>query len=76
MFIKVTGLYTGKTFLVNTDNIYCVAENEGRAEIVYADDSEQAIKESFDEIERMLKGADDEHVITTDRPTQRTGGKV
>ena len=23
-----------------------------------------------------MKGADDEHVITTDRPTQRTGGKV
>lgn len=61
MFIKVTGLYTGKTFLVNTDNIYCVAENEGKAEIVYNDDSEFPINESFEEIERMLKGADDEH---------------
>jgi DNA-binding LytR/AlgR family response regulator len=60
MFIKVTGLYTGNIFLINTDNIYCVAENEGKAEIVYTDDSELLINESFDEIERMLKGADDE----------------
>lgn len=59
MFIKVTGLYTGKTFLVNTDNIYCVVEHEGKAEIVYTDDSEFPINESINEIERMLKGADD-----------------
>ena len=59
MFIKVTGLKEN-TLLVNTDNIYCVVEHEGHAEIVYTDDSSMKINESIDEIERMLKGADDE----------------
>ena len=61
MFIKVTGFDTkGSTILINTNKIYCVAEYEGKTKIVYTDDSDLQINESIDEIERMLKGADDE----------------
>lgn len=58
MFIKVTGL-KGNTLLVNTDHIYCVEEHEGEVKIVYTD-AYLRINESIDEIERMLKGVDDE----------------
>jgi hypothetical protein len=59
MFIKVTELNTGNTLLVNTNNIYYMAEYEGEVRICYAY-SDLWISESIDEIERMLKGADDE----------------
>jgi DNA-binding LytR/AlgR family response regulator len=58
MFIKVTG-FEGSTVLVNTDKIYCVVEHGRKAEVVYIDDSSLMIKESINDIERMLKGADD-----------------
>jgi tRNA A58 N-methylase Trm61 len=57
MFIKVTEFYTGSTFLVNTNNIYCVVEHEEHAEIIYTDDSSLIINESIIEIERMMKEA-------------------
>ena len=61
MFIKVTGFdVKGSTYLINTNNIYCVAEYAGKTRIIYTDDSNLRINESIDEVERMLKGADDE----------------
>ena len=60
MFIKVTGL-KGSTVLVNINNIICVVEQEGQVKIVYTDDSYLRINESIDEVEQILKGADDEH---------------
>lgn len=57
MFIKVTG-FRGNTYLINTDNIYCVVEHERQAEIVYTDDSSLLINESIDEIDQMLKRRD------------------
>ena len=59
MFIKVTSLTEG-TLLVNTDKIYCVVECEGEVRIIYTDGKSWRIKGSIDEIERMLKGADDD----------------
>ena len=63
MFIKVTEFYTGSIFLVNTNNIYCVVEQEEHAEIIYTDDSSLIINESIVEIERMMKGADVDSVM-------------
>ena len=60
MFIKVTSWANGNSMLVNTDYIYCVTEVGLKSKIEFTDDTELLITESFDKVEQMLKGADDE----------------
>lgn len=60
MFIKVTSWANGDSMLVNTDYIYCVIEVGRKSRIDFTDDTELLITESFNEVEQMLKGADDE----------------
>ena len=59
MFLRVVS-DVGKPILVNTDHIYCVIQEKGRSKVVYTDNSYFWVKEDLLQIERRLKGADDE----------------
>lgn len=61
MFIKVTGGYGGE-ILVNTDHVFCIVSGGEKSKIVYTDNTECMVEESIDEVEQMLKGADDDSV--------------
>ena len=60
MFIKVTKELDRNTMLVNANHILRVVQYQSSTVIVFTDNGEASVVESVDEIEKMLKGADDE----------------